>query len=217
MIKISEERKDALKYGCILGTVLFIVNVIYIGVQKDRNFAEEIMPYFAVMLLGYMAAGIVFFILYTTKEPKKDSFWKYCLRGTAGVYTVMNLVPVFLLLGVILADRTPVRMIFLLDAIVVGGFLGFDYVMVWKLSHKLNKKSIKTRVLLIDLDEPPKTVDEFAAQIADYCGKNHRALEFIARGKTMEIMMDGEYYTVEIEQSYSRFGPMYGMKFIQRK
>ncbi len=33
----------------------------------------------------------------------------------------------------------------------------------------------------------------------------------------MEILMDGEYYTVEIEQSYSRFGPMYGMKFIQRK
>ena len=129
----------------------------------------------------------------------------------------MNFMPLFLLGGVALADRTPVRMIFLLDAVVIGGFLIWDYRRVWIMSRKLNKKSVKTRVLLVDLDGPPKTVDEFAAQIADYCGKNHRTLEFISRGKIMEIMMDGEFYTVEIDQSYSQFGPLYGMKFIQRK
>lgn len=217
MLNITEERKDTLKYGCILGAVLFIVNVIYIGIQRDKSFAEEIMPYFALLFLGYTAAGILFFAIYTTREPKEDSFWKYCLKGAAGIYTLMNFVPLFLLAGVLLADRTPVRMIFLLDAIAVGSFLVWDYVMVWKMSRKLNKKSMKTRVLRVDLDGPPKTVDEFAAQIADYCGKNHRTLEFISRGKTMEIMMDGEYYTVEIDQSYSQFGPLYGMKFIQRK
>ena len=128
----------------------------------------------------------------------------------------MNFMPLFLLAGVALADRTPVRMIFLLDAVVIGGFLIWDYRRVWIISKKLNKKSVKTRVLLVDLEEAPKTVDEFAAQIADYCGKNRRTLKLF-RGKTMEILMDGEYYTVEIEQSYSPFGPMYGMKFIQRK
>lgn len=217
MMKLTEERKEVLKCGCILGAVLFIVNVIYIGIQKDRNFAEEIMPYFAVLFLGYTAAGILFFLFYIIREPKKDGFWKYCLKGSAGVYTFMNFVPLFLLAGVALSDRTPVRMIFLLDAVVIGGFLIWDYRRVWIMSKKLNKKSVKTRVLIVDLEESPKTVDEFAARIADYCGKNRRSLEFISRGKTMEIMMDGEYYTVEIEQSYSQFGPMYGMKFIQRK
>ena len=217
MRKLTEEKKEILKYGICMGVVLFIVNVIYIGLQKDRGFAETIMPYFGLMLLGYAAAGVLFFAFYIVKEPKENGLWKYCLKGTAGVYTIMNFMPLFFLAGVALADRTPVRMIFLLDAVAIGGFLIWDYRRVWIMSKKLNKKSVKTRVLLVDLEEAPKTVDEFAAQIADYCGKNRRTLEFISRGKTMEIMMDGEYYTVEIEQSYSQFGPMYGMKFIQRK
>ena len=61
MLNITEERKDTLKYGCILGAVLFIVNVIYIGIQRDKSFAEEIMPYFALLFLGYTAC-----LLYTS-------------------------------------------------------------------------------------------------------------------------------------------------------
>lgn len=183
MRKLTEEKKEILKYGICMGVVLFIVNVIYIGLQKDRGFAETIMPYFGLMLLGYAAAGVLFFAFYIVKEPKEDGLWKYCLKGTAGVYTIMNFIPLFFLAGVALADRTPVRMIFLLDAVVIGGFLIWDYRRVWIMSKKLNKKSVKTRVLLVDLEEAPKTVDEFAAQIADYCGKNRRTLEFISRGK----------------------------------
>ncbi len=154
-------------FAFCMGVVLFIVNVIYIGLQKDRGFTETIMPYFGLMLLGYAAAGVLFFAFYIVKEPKEDGLWKYCLKGTAGVYTIMNFMPLFLLAGVALADRMPVRMIFLLDAVVIGGFLIWDYRRVWIMSKKLNKKSVKTRVLLVDLEEAPKTVE---SGITEECG-----------------------------------------------
>ena len=44
MRKLTEEKKVILKYGICMGVVLFIVNVIYIGLQKDRGFEETIMP-----------------------------------------------------------------------------------------------------------------------------------------------------------------------------
>ena len=61
MRKLTEEKKEILKYGICMGVVLFIVNVIYIGLQKDRGFAETIMPYFGLILFGYAAAGVLFF------------------------------------------------------------------------------------------------------------------------------------------------------------
>ncbi len=212
-MKITEEQKYIFKMGLSLGAAFFVTNVIYIGIQKDRVFAENIMPYFGFLFLGYVAVGIVFSFFYTRSDPGKDRFWKYCMKGAAGVYSIMNLAPFFFIAAIIFAEKTPVRIMLLLDAIVLAIFLAGDYRMAWNMSKKLNGYTCRKKSLIVDLEKYPKTVDEFCGQIADYCVKNHKTLEFVTIGKTMEVLIDGERNTVELEQYYSQFGPVYSMKF----
>ena len=140
MRKLTEEKKEILKYGICMGVVLFYRKCNLHRTPKRQGICRNNHAVLWAILFGYAAAGVLFFTFYIVKEPKEDGLWKYCLKGTAGVYTIMNFMPLFFLAGVALADRTPVRMIFLLDAVVIGGFLIWDYRRVWIMSKKLNKK-----------------------------------------------------------------------------
>ena len=39
MKKLSENGQDIIKHGVIMGCVMFIVTTVYLGIQKDKEFA----------------------------------------------------------------------------------------------------------------------------------------------------------------------------------
>lgn len=214
--RIQEEKREILSYGTGIGGAMFVSNVIYLGRQSDTNFMEKIMPWFGILFFVYVVIGILFFYLYT-RTPKKDSFWKYCMKGAAGIYMIGNIMPLLFLLGAMLSKTTPIRMMCVLDAIVLLGFYILDYHSVWRLSNILNGRQERTKTLLVDLEEKPESVEAFCEQIQTYCDKNHQTIVFLTKGRTCEILLEGKPCTVELESYYSQFGPMYGMKFIWKR
>lgn len=167
-----------------LAGAMFVSNVIYLGRQSNVKFVEEVMPWFGLMFLTYVGVGILFFYLYT-RTPKKDSFWKYCMKGASGIYMIGNIMPLIFLLGAVLSKTTPLRIICILDAVILLGFYILDYHSVWKLSNVLNGRQGRTKTLLVDLEEKPESVEEFCNQIRSYCEKNHQTVEFLTKGRTM--------------------------------
>lgn len=214
--RIKEEKREILSYGTGIGGAMFVSNVIYLGRQSNVKFVEEVMPWFGLMFLAYVGVGILFFYLYT-RTPKKDSFWKYCMKGAAGIYMIGNIMPLIFLLGAVLSKTTPLRIVCILDAAILLGFYILDYHSVWKLSNVLNGRQGRTKTLLADLEEKPESVEEFCNQIRSYCEKNHQTVEFLTKGRTCEILLDGKPCTVELDSYYSQFGPMYSMKFIWKR
>lgn len=218
MKKLSENGKDIIKHGVIMGCVMFIVTTVYLGIQKDKAFALLVLPYLGLFLVGYMLIGMLFFFVYYRKErEQKDGFLKSCMKGISGIYWINNAFILILALGALLAKQTPIRIILLLDAAVMVGFLVLDYVYISKCADELNHTFKPKRVMLVDLDECPRSVEAFCIEIERYCIKNGRSLKFVKREKPAEIYMDNEHYMVELDSFYQRFGPMYALKFIQIK
>lgn len=218
MKRLWENGQDIIKHGALMGCVMFIITTVYLGIQKDKEFTLLVLPYLGLFLVGYMLIGMLFFGVYYRKERKqKDGFFKYCMKGISSIYWIDNAFILILALGALMAGQTPIRIILLLDAAVMFGFLVLDYAYISKCADELNHTFKPKRVMLVDLDECPKSVEAFCIEIERYCIKNGRSLKFIKREKPAEIYMDNEHYMVELESFYHRFGPMYSLKFIQIK
>lgn len=213
--KLSERTESILQQGSIMGCVMFIVTVVYLGLQKDKAFALQMLPFLFPVLLGYVAFGMVFFFFYYRRERKgKAGIFSSFMKGASGIYWTGNLFILIFVAAALLGDKKPVRMILLLDALFVVGFLIWDYLYMNQCAGEFNRRFRPRQVLLVDLEEYPKSIDAFCIEIERYCLKNHRSLEFIKRDKPAEICMDGEHYFVELDSYYSQFGPMYSLKFI---
>ena len=218
MKRLSENGQDIIKHGAFMGCVMFILTTMYLGIQKDKEFALSVLPYLGLFLVGYVLIGMFFFFIYYRRErEQKDGFLKYCMKGISGIYWLDHVFILLLGIGALLSDQTPIRMILLLDAGVMIGFLILDYVYISKCADEFNHTFKPKRVMLVDLDECPKSVEAFCIEIERYCIKNGRSLKFVKREKPAEIYMDNEHYMVELDSFYQRFGPMYALKFIQIK
>lgn len=212
-----EEKREILQYGTVMGCTFFMSNIIYLGLQKDQQFVLELMPWFGALLAGYVVLGLLFFFCYIKFSGKDFALLKSFTKGAAAIYSLGNLLPLVFLAGIVLADKQLIRIMLLLDLVIVAGFYILDYRAVWKLSKELNGKNYRTRTLLIDLDECPKSVDEFCSHIEEYCSSNHIELEFLHRGEPALVLMDGKECTVKLDSSYSQFGPVYAMKFVEQR
>ncbi len=218
MKKLSENGRNIIKHGAIMGGIMFIVTILYLGIQKDQEFTLLLMPYLSLILLCYILVGMLFFYSYYRKEQKEQKgICKYWMKGISSIYWInLAFIPV-IGIGVLLAEQTPIRIILLLDAVVIIGFIILDYVYISKCADELNHVLNPKRVMLADLDECPKSVEEFCIAIERYCMKNGRKLEFIKREKPAEVYIDDEHCMVELDSFYSQFGPMYALKFVYTK
>ncbi len=213
--RLSEKAERILVQGSVLGCVMFLVTVVYLGLQKDKAFALQMLPFLLPVLLGYVAFGMVFFFFYYRKERTGESgTLSSFMKGASGIYWIGNLFPLFLAAAALLGKKEPVRIILLLDALLVAGFLIWDYLYMNRCAGEFNRRFRPRQVFLADLEECPQSVEAFCIEIERYCLKNHRSLEFVKRDKPAEICMDGEHYFVELDSYYSQFGPMYSLKFI---
>ncbi len=70
MKRLSENGQDIIKHGAIMGCVLFIVTTVYLGVQKDKEFALSVLPYLGLFLVGYVLIGMLFFGVYYTERTR---------------------------------------------------------------------------------------------------------------------------------------------------
>ena len=197
MKRLSENGQDIIKHGAFMGCVMFILTTVYLGIQKDKEFALSVLPYLGLFLVGYVLIGMFFFFIYYRRErEQKDGFLKYCMKGISGIYWLDHVFILLLGIGALLSDQTPIRMI---------------------CADEFNHTFKPKRVMVVDLDECPKSVEAFCIEIERYCIKNGRSLKFVKREKPAEIYMDNEHYMVELDSFYQRFGPMYALKFIQIK
>lgn len=218
MKKLSENGQNIIKHGAIMGGIMFVITTVYLGMQKDQEFTLLVMPYLGLFFLCYILIGMLFFFIYYRREQEqKDGFLKYWMKGSSGVYWINLAVILVLVLGALLAEQTPIRVILLLDAMVMIGFIVLDYIYISKCADELNHMFKPKRVMLVDLEECPKSVEEFCIAIERYCIKNGRKLEFVKREKPAEVYIDKEHCMIELDSFYSQFGPMYALKFIYGK
>ena len=68
--RLSEKAERILVQGSVLGCVMFLVTVVYLGLQKDKAFALQMLPFLLPVLLGYVAFGMVFFFSITEKREQ---------------------------------------------------------------------------------------------------------------------------------------------------
>ena len=87
MKRLSENGQDIIKHGAFMGCVMFILTTVYLGIQKDKEFALSVLPYLGLFLVGYVLIGMFFFFIYYRRErEQKDGFLKYCMKGISGIY-----------------------------------------------------------------------------------------------------------------------------------
>ena len=79
----------------------------------------------------------------------------------SGIYWLIYVFILLLGIGALLSDQTPIRMILLLDAGVMIGFLILDYAYISKCADEFNHTFKPIKVMLVD-DECPKSVEAFA-------------------------------------------------------
>lgn len=211
MKRLSDETREKIMYGCFLGLVLFASSAVYVSFKKDAAVVMSLLPFVPVALVGYLLLGNLFIWIHERPESGKVSIW---FKGSAAVYWTWLLTFAIIFIGAFLPGTA--RHIILVNAAVIIVCWVLDYCSFIKIAKELNGNVSKGRYLVVDLEECPKTVDAFCCEIEDYCRKNKKTLEFISRGKTAEILMDGEPYQVELDSFYSQFGPMYALKFKQK-
>ena len=87
MKRLSENRQDIIKHGAFMGCVMFILTTVYLGIQKDKEFALSVLPYLGLFLVGYVLIGMFFFFIYYRRErEQKDGFLKYCMKGIMPIF-----------------------------------------------------------------------------------------------------------------------------------
>ena len=87
--RLSEKAERILVQGSVLGCVMFLVTVVYLGLQKDKAFALQMLPFLLPVLLGYVAFGMVFFFFYYRKERTGESgTLSSFMKGASGIYWI---------------------------------------------------------------------------------------------------------------------------------
>ena len=73
MKRLSENGHDIIKHGAFMGCVMFILTTVYLGIQKDKEFALSVLPYLGLFLVGYVLIGMFFFFIFTEENGNKKT------------------------------------------------------------------------------------------------------------------------------------------------
>lgn len=211
--RISEETVERIGRGCFLGLILFTSTMVYWCSGKNIRLIEMKTWLVGVMLICYLLLGNLIFSGYAM--PKPGRFGKWLSSWMKGVTILYVMFLPLLLLGMFAAFIPEViRYTFVLNLTVLVLCWLLDYSILKRIAGELNQGR-ENWVLIVDLEECPKTEEAFCEEIEKYCAKNHQKMEYIHWGKPADIKMDGEEYHVELDFSYSGVGPAYALKFIR--
>lgn len=210
--ELQDEKKELLRTGSFLGLLLLVSAYLGFSIENNQDAVVELLPWFGLVLAGYLLTGIVILWVYTRPKRRKWRVSEYA-RGVAGFYwTDMLIIAVFLGVQMVVPERYHFALVMNAVVLVVAWIL--NYTATVKLSKELNKHIWqKEHVLLWDLDECPKNREAFFIQIEKYAERNHMSLNYLEKNNPAIVELDQRPYLVTVEQSYHRFGPLYSLKF----
>ena len=125
--------------------------------------------------------------------------------GIAIYYWVWMIVIIVPIIGVFIDDY--IRYIILVNTIIIVGLWIGDYMHLSRIAKELNGMRVnKHKTLVIDLDEKPKSKEEFFKIIEDKCIAKGDILEYIERDIPAIVRINEVLYKVELGYYYGLIG-----------
>jgi len=203
----NEKKREAfweiLISGADLGTILFAGALVGLWLCSGKQGLEIVMDRLGLIFLIYLATGCLLQLF--KRLPEMDLSW---LRGMAFVYWYEILMILLLVLAQFLPDY--LRYMILSDAAVLFGRWALNYLYAKRTANQLNMTK-GGRTLVIDLNEKPRTKEEFFSHLEDYCIRNRMCLEYIKRDIPAEVKIDGVLHEVDLKSYYTYGGAVYTM------
>ncbi|MDR1770333.1 MAG: DUF4318 domain-containing protein [Hungatella sp.] len=203
----NERKREAfweiLISGADLGTILFAGALVGLWLCSGKQGLEIVMDRLGLIFLIYLATGCLLQLF--KRLPEMDLSW---LRGMAFVYWYEILMILLLVLAQFLPDY--LRYMILSDAAVLFGRWALNYLYAKRTANQLNMTK-GGRTLVIDLNEKPRTKEEFFSHLEDYCIRNRMCLEYIKRDIPAEVKIDGVLHEVDLKSYYTYGGAVYTM------
>ncbi len=125
--------------------------------------------------------------------------------GVSIYYWVWMIVIIVPIIGMFIDDY--IRYIILINGIVILGIWIVDYIHISKIAKELNGGRVnKHKTLVMDLDEKPKSKEEFFRLIEEKCIVNGDILEYIERDIPAIVKINKILYKIEIGYYYGIVG-----------
>ncbi len=192
--------KENLIKGVNVGLLLLVSSILTLRFTNDLNGAVKVFNYFIPVALVYIVIGILFqFIRQLPGRNSKRS------SGIAIYYWVWMIVIIVPIIGVFIDDY--IRYIILVNTIIIVGLWIGDYMHLSRIAKELNGMRVnKHKTLVIDLDEKPKSKEEFFKIIEDKCIAKGDILEYIERDIPAIVRINEVLYKVELGYYYGLIG-----------
>lgn len=201
----KEELGEFLSSGLNLGIILFAGAVIGVWASEGQMHIDYLFQNFIFILIICVLAGYVLELLRSI--PEIGLHW---FRGTAIINWFSIGLFIFLVFHSLLSSS--IRYMLIGDMAVLGIMWVGNYVTVNKIAKQLNKGG-KGYALVVDLNEKPRTKEEFYEAIEAYCKKNHIVLEYVERDMPAIVKLNGQLNKVELNYYYTFGGPIYTLDF----
>ena len=190
--------------GANLGVILFAGGLLGLWALSGGNGMEFITSRLGPVFLLYLLASC--FLRLVKSLPELDYTW---LRGITVVYWFDILLLILMVSAAFLPDY--LRYMILADAAVLFGRWIINYIYMKHVADQLNHRAEGGRTLVIDLNEKPRTKEEFFAVLEEYCVKNRLDLEYVERDIPAFVKLDGIPHKVDLNSYYTYGGAVYTM------
>lgn len=203
--------KENVTTGVNIGFTLLISSILTLRLNGDIENTMKIFQYFIPILIGYILIGIA--LQWIRNLPPKETS-----GGTGGIGIFYYLFIIMTLIT-FLANFIPsyIRYIVLVNILVLIILWFIDYRSLSKVSEELNGVSSHiNRTVIIDLQNKPKTKEEFFESLESYCRPSKIVLEYIEKDLPAIVKMNGVLNKVEIGYYYGFTGIIvYTLKITQ--
>lgn len=192
--------KENLIKGVNIGLFLLVSSILTLRIINDLEGTVNLFNYFIPVVLVYIVIGVLLQLI--RQLPGKSSNGSIGIAIYYWLWMILIIVPI---IGIFIDDY--IRYIILVNAIIIIGLWIGDYIHLTRIAKELNGTRVnKNKTLVIDLDEKPKSKEEFFRIIENKCIENGDTLEYIERDIPAIVKINGVLYKIEIGYYYSLIG-----------
>lgn len=200
----EEGLAEIIRRGSLLGMMMFIASLVTLRLAAPKGL-ETFWSLLLVIIFAYLAAGCLLQLIRGFMS-QLDSSW---FRGAAAVSWCYILL--FFLSFLTWQLPALVRVMLLTSAVVLLLLREAEYRYLKKVAKDLNS-SAAGRTLIIDLDEKPRSLEEFFDLLETYCRKSSVTLEYVKKDIPATVKLEGRLHTVTLTESYMYGGPVWSME-----
>lgn len=189
--------KENITNGINMGFILLISSILTLRLTDDVENTLKVFEYFIPILIGYVLIGIV--IQWLSNLPPKEKN-----GATEGISLFYWLFMIFIILMVSANFiQAYIRYILLANILVLIVLWFIDYRLLSQVSKELNGvASYSNRTVIIDLENKPKTIEDFFDILEKHCRLNKISLEYVEKDLPSIVKMNGVLNKVELGYYY---------------